>query len=294
MDAPSTSRDSDGRLPKLPLSLVLQFVGFMAFLLYALLLWGYDVFYSGLGLRPEDVGIDKAAIVGRTLGLLPVVAVASALLLKAVPRVRRQDDGDSGSLPDQHVNDVVNSTDVRAGPSLTQSSPAEETLPRAGSSFPGDQVVRARAPSGRAAHLLREHWVKSRKLLGALVVAAVLVASMVSLAERWLNGKRTHLELGYRITAVRVLRLTVIDLRAEPASVEWLSPSAPRPVWMSTDLSYLGQSGAVDVLYAVHQGVVRVPAADVSVTLQCIRGPSGKSSPVIDQTGGHNRCNISH
>ena len=54
------------------LTTVFQVLGIAAVVGYGLLLSAYDRFYGSFGLRPEEVGIDRATIAARTLGALPL------------------------------------------------------------------------------------------------------------------------------------------------------------------------------------------------------------------------------
>jgi hypothetical protein len=195
----------EGRQPR-TLGDLVQGLTVMGLLFYALLVFGYDHFYSPLGIRPEEVGLDKVTMLARSAGMLPLILVAIAV----------------------------------AGP---------------------------------IAYLLRAN--RDLYLYGVPILLAALIAIGGAIwSGHELDMKRNHLVGGYRIAQVRILRLTIFDVRSEPASVTWLGsePSAV-PALSTGQVSYLGQAQGTTVLFVEGRGVVRVPSDDVAVQLMCVTGP---------------------
>lgn len=89
---PSVSEAAKGLLKHINPTSVVQIFALIFLVLYSIMINGYDRFYSKVGVRPEDVGLDKYAILSRTLGIAPYLlfALSSVIYLILFSRIARR------------------------------------------------------------------------------------------------------------------------------------------------------------------------------------------------------------
>jgi hypothetical protein len=198
----------------------------LASVTYVLLNSAYTEFYESLGVRPEDVGLDRLAILGRAFGLVLI-----ALLIWAL------------------------SLGFYIG--LWWSQDARRRLRR---------LLPVRLREERFMPLERVHrpgrWRVAAPAV-ALCVALGLVSLAVTAATVAVGRRAEGAEAGTPIGPLRVGPVLLIDVNADAARAYWLDKDLPRPQLLDDPwLLYLGSSDRVAVFMACGAAVI-VPADKV-------------------------------
>jgi hypothetical protein len=206
---------------------------------YVLLNSAYLEFYESLGVRPEDVGLDRLAILGRAIGLVLIglliwfLALGFTIVLWLSQDTRRR---------------------LRRGLPIRF---REVWLYR----------PERKQRTGR--------W-KVAAPAAALCIALVLVLVAVMAATVIVGRRAESAEVGTPIGPLRVGPVLLIDINADAARVYWLDKDLPRPALFDDPwLLYLGRSDRVAVFLACGTTVI-VPADKVIpevLTTQYSRDP---------------------
>jgi hypothetical protein len=228
--ARSMSAEEDGRAgdaPRFDLGTLAAIGAVIASVTYVLLNSAYLEFYGSLGIRPEDVGLDRIAILGRTFGLVLIALLIQVLFL--------------GYFVYRYLP-----LDI---------SPRRRRLPWR-LRFRERRVL----DPERAQRSIRWRVVAPAV---AIIVAFGLLSLAVMAATVAVGQRAESVEEGTPIGPLRVGPLLLVDTNADAARAYWLDKDLPKPQLLDDPwLLYLGSSNRVAVFIACGTTVI-VPADKV-------------------------------
>ena len=196
----------------------------LASVTYVLLNSAYLEFYRSLGIRPEDIGLDRLAILGRAFGLLLIALLIWALSLGFFVMTWLSQDTRRRLRRRLHLR------------------------------------LREERPWERAQQSIR--WRVAAPAI-AMCVAFGLVSVAVTAATVAVKRRAERVEAGTPVGPLRVGPLLLIDVNAAAARAYWLEKDLPRPQLLDDPwLLYLGSSDRVAVFIACGTTVI-VPADKV-------------------------------
>jgi hypothetical protein len=250
----------------------LQVIGFLGAVVYFAFLYLYQQFYNPLDLAPEDVGLDRTAILVRALGalllLVPIVMGAMVITLVQIS-----------------VNWVANTLwhfyfELLAKKSGTTAEEVKKHLPSPYVKI--DQwLSKARLRNRYTAYLFGLIWIPTlvptkpapyrseiagRKLLWVaaqtfLISTVILFAAAIPLV----HNAAAKAARGETVQPVRFGGLTLLDIKSLPCTVEWIGSGHP-PAALNEGVHYLGRSGTVVYLRTADK-TIAVPANAVIVSI---------------------------
>ena len=229
--------------------------------LYVLVNGLYIEFYDDFGVRPEQVGFDRLAVLARSawvaliaIGLVgPLIALASMRTRRRAWRqyetARRELEAalDTGpSRADSDADDASGTSGALVGRAV--SNTLFERMQQA-----EDEVRSSFATS----------WVAAAVLTASLF----LLAGFVLLAWR-VDAEAERVSQGHSSNGIGAL-VPLVDVRANRADVEWLGPEEAEPEGLVDPghLAYLGSGNGVSVFLECGQTTHVVNSADVAIRL---------------------------
>jgi hypothetical protein len=219
-EAPERTRE-----PGLPLAALSAVGALVVSLIYVLLNSAYLEFYESLGVRPEEVGLDRLAILGRASGLALIALLLAGLV------------------------DFL----ILSWWSLKLGQRTLRFIPRR--FRPGMEW----APE-RADRAIRLRIVAPAVVLSVGLVFAALATTAATIA---VGRDAERAEDGIPVGPLRVGPVLLVDVSADAARAYWLDKEAPRPQLLDDPwLLYLGSSDRVVVFVACGTTVI-VPADKV-------------------------------
>jgi hypothetical protein len=224
--------------------------------IYVLINALYIEFYDDFGVRPEQVGLDRLAVLGRVawIALIAIAMAGAAGWLFTLFSVRRRRDEMRAS--------------VRAAEAAAQADRPDPVPPE-----PAQQLDEQRQQ-------LRQSTARLQR--SRAIGIAVLAATAILLAGYWyLQGAvETEADRVRRGESVNGLSFVVpfIDLPVNRANVTWLGDQDQRPDALdSPHLMYLGRGPDVAVFLACGRETIVVPADDVAVIIQRDTSPPDRN-----------------
>jgi hypothetical protein len=223
--------------------------------IYVLINALYIEFYDDFGVRPEDVGLDRVAVLGRAAWIaLVAIAVVGLIgciyaIVTATSRLRAhrmKPESDREHVPERLPE--------------KEKQEAEEHTVQERSETPETEM---RRQEGELRTLLIKSW-----LLGiALLIATILILSVFVLFEHQVEAEVERVREGENVNGISLL-VPFIDVRSTRAKVTWLGDKEKQPVELkSLHLMYLGRGREVAVFLACGHTTVVVPADDVAIDL---------------------------
>jgi hypothetical protein len=238
-------------------------LGFLGALVYFAFLYLYQQFYNPLELAPEDVGLDRAAILVRAAGalvlLVPIVLfvffymmfvvfvslVATGFLrlfdwlLSRITRTSIEHSSMLAKFDKWRVKNlewwwwslVIFPVSDKASRSILRKVIAPSTLFR----------------------------------LAAQSLFIGIVLSFIFLVPR-VNDQAEKAAKGEAVQPIRFAGLTVLDIKSLPATVEWVG-TRPAPTSLPTQMNFLGRSASV-VYFRSSENTIGAPINAVNVTLK--------------------------
>ena len=230
MTGPSTDKDSSPLLGLIERLLTAAAVAGAT--LYVTLNALYVRFYGNLGTKPEEVGLDRLAVLSRAGWLALVCFFVAGLILyvagylfiwQRMRERRAAERRDSG-----------------------ESQPEEERLATK-----------------------RKVWRTALwTILGS--VLALFAAYMTIAGGAAMDARAAAAMEGQTVHPLTLFGFPIADVRATPARITWLEDSTPPAHLSSPDLLYLGRSSNSVVVLSPDGGTILIPADMVAVTVNVI------------------------
>jgi hypothetical protein len=212
--------------------------------IYVLINALYVEFYDDFSVRPEDVGWDRLAVLGRAawvalVGIAVVGTIGWAYSTVTTRRRRRDLEVERRLEKDKQKAAELGETDLLLA-----------------------YYARIRMEEEEVRRL------RVRRLLGAASLAStVLILVGFYLLERQVEDEAARAKRGENANGVSFI-VPFIDARATRANVTWLGDKEKRPVELGSPyLMYLGRGRDVAVFLACGRTTVLVPADDVAIDL---------------------------
>lgn len=210
--------------------------------LYITLTGVYNRFYQPLHTRPEEVGLDRTAILARTLWLVFLIVIAIGIIyhawvfLRALTVETRRQSYVLGRIHDWASHHWIRATRI--------------TKPLA----VGGQLAASLEYDQIALRALRNAWFT---LIGMFIGASVLV---LLAAYGAVDRRAVEVQQGIPVTAIDLFGTPAIDVSAVPVRVAWLDKVVEQELILNDPwLLYLGQSDRVAVFIACGRTVVTPP-----------------------------------
>jgi hypothetical protein len=219
-------------------------------IIYSCLFLGYRKYYTLLGIRPEDVGVNHTFILARSVGFIVLAVICTLLailltawfhlVLKRRPWTRR------------HAIHIAAAALVWL---IVSACFVELDSPhRWLAASMGGVLTIASIAMAQFSHSPRDRQIAN----GALIIAAVtivLVPVLAAIIDAYLRADRV--QHGQESTPVTILGLPLLDVSAEQAHVSWICQDSQRPATFkqSQDSSIDGiLVGETSTSYYIHLG----------------------------------------
>jgi hypothetical protein len=222
--------------------------------IYVLINALYIEFYDDFGVRPEDVGLDRLAVLGRAawVALVGIAVVGLIGYAYAANTARNR----------------------RRAFRLKQESALQDALDRIRADNSQDATKRSidEYIEERISELQREEQalrtlVTTRFILGgASLIFAVLILFGFYLFERKIEEEAARVKRGENVNGISLV-VPFIDVRATRANVTWIGDKERPSELGSSYLMYLGRGRDVAVFLACGRTTIVVPADAVAIDL---------------------------
>ena len=250
--------------------------------LYVLVNALYIEFYDDFGVRPEQVGFDRLAVVARSawVALLAIVLLGPVAWLLA----RRA----STKAKEEHREDMNRRVAAEVAEYQAEHG-ADDAIQVLGEER--RRAAQSRAMEMELASMRREQNVYRLRFYSLLVIAT----SLSLLALYWALAYRVDTEAdrvahGQSSNGLGIV-VPFIDVRASQATAKWIDPDAAAPAGLEDApfLTYLGDGDGVAVLVACGDTTYVVPDDAVSITL--LNQGRNKLSDDEEQKAFDDACN---
>jgi hypothetical protein len=208
-------------------------------ILYGALNLAYARFYDRLGLSPNDVGLGYASTLIRSSGLLilvviPLVLTAGLFVMRRRPRTRKSS---------------------AASPFIV--SARHEGL-----------EARKRWPRFTALRPIAV-WLLGLALGVFTALILPVIATQIARLPEAVSSRVEAVKQGREVSPLRWGPLTILDVSATEAQLQWINKPSGSPDLSTHHLLYLGQADGQLVFYdsGTHQNVVKLPSNSVALTL---------------------------
>jgi hypothetical protein len=211
-------------------------------LLYGALAMGNTYFYEELGTSPEEVGLNYATTIARSLGLVVVIAFATALAIAGAVFFAR-------SRPSSQTDEEA----FRAAVTLEEAT-VKRQLGRNESDYIRDKVLRERRRDRRRVYI-------SAALATLFLLFIVVVFALTTIA----GTRAKSVKSGNAVSPVQLGGLVILPVQADRAEVTWVRADGSSPQ-LPARLLYLGNSGGTSVFYdPMKQSLLRLPSSSIIV-----------------------------
>jgi hypothetical protein len=204
--------------------------------LYVALNLAYARFYDRLGLSPDDVGLGYASTLIRSSGLLLLV-VTPLFLTIALFFIRRRPHAKGSSITSRLVV-------------ITTPKPYPKRM---------------------------DPWLASQiiNFVGFLMAAGIFfILGQVARLPEAVSSRVEAVKQGREVTPLRVGSLTILDVTATQAHLQWINKPSGSPDLSMSRLLYLGQANGQFVLYDAgpQQNVIKLPSGSAVLIINNCAG----------------------
>lgn len=239
-ESPTTTNGGIGWVDILPIALPVS-----GLLLYGALAMANTYFYEELGTSPDEVGLNYANTIARSLGFIVVIVIATALAIAgAIFFASRRSSNQTAAAA---VQDAL----------TLEANTAGRQLGRLESEYIADKVRREHRRDRRRVYT-------SAALAALLFLFIVVVFVLTAIA----GARAKSVKSGDAVNPVRLVGLVILPVQADRAEVVWIRTDGKSPQ-LPAGLLYLGNSSGTSILYdPMKQSLLRLPSSSIMIVVK--------------------------